>query len=239
MPKSSKKRKNGAVKSGSAQKEGIAPKKLSHGNRIEQTAAGLQALAQDFERLVKGVESAFTQQGQNFNNGIQNLSEVLGAVIEVLDIKEKTTELMKAKRLAKDAADEQEKKGALAELLEKGIYVPSTEIKQDSIIVGVEKDKEGVVLPPGRRQLNIGGMKPEFQKELVGKSLGATLKPDGENGKTLYVTEIYSIDHEKLAEEQKKASEAAEKAQAEHDAKQKVPEYELATLPQTETQPTV
>jgi len=214
MPKSNNKRKNGKI----AVEHFRAP---SAPVRVSARAQA-HVLSQDLQRLAVGAQQAFNE----VNQEIHKLRVFLGAVIDVLDLRQKVENKIKADNLVAQQKVADEAKAAAEKLIEQRVFVPVTEIGEQSIIVGFETDnKTGEIIPPGRLQMQVGGeggFREDLKVQVLGKGVGFKLVlPD----KTLEITEIYNIDNERIAamqieenEKVKAAAQAAQKA-AEESAK--------------------
>jgi hypothetical protein len=146
----------------------------------------ISGLEQDLQRLVGAVQQAFNESEAK----LRDVSEVLDAAVALTPggvdaIKAKMAELRTQR-----AADEATKaKEGLDNALLEGKVEQLQKIDADCIITGVEKDKEGNVIPPGYVQLAFSTIKPEFGKQMLDQGEGFTFATDG--GGTFEVTGIY------------------------------------------------
>lgn len=165
---------------------GSMERQISQRSKVKNIQERVDALEGEIPRIIASVSEALNGQAQQ----AAQLGQVLAAVVELLgtagvDAKIKELhERKEAQRLA-DAVKRVEDGVA------KGELVPTTEIGERSLIIGVESDKDGNVLPPGRAQVMFDGVRPEFQEKLKGKGPGTVFEvPSGGN---FTVTEAYNV----------------------------------------------
>jgi hypothetical protein len=149
-------------------------------NALERIAA----LEADLSGLMSGVQNALTE----LERRVMTASEVIDAVVRVVGQETVEASVLAARDERAAAAAVQAKEG-LDKALEAGQVVPGTVIGDNSIIVGVESDKDGVALKPGYIQLSMAGVKPEFKEKMVGQSAG--FKFDTVDGNTFTVNGVY------------------------------------------------
>lgn len=149
-------------------------------NALERIAA----LEGDLGSLFTAVQSAVGE----LEKRIVTAAEVIDAIVRVLgqDVVEKSVIDAREERAAKAAVEAKE---GLNKALEAGQVVATETIEDDSIITGVEADKDGVELKPGYVQLSLTGVKPEYKEKMVGQQVG--FKFETAEGGTFSVTGIY------------------------------------------------
>jgi hypothetical protein len=159
---------------------------VSQRKQVKSALERIDALEQEFPRVVMAVNEAFSGQSQR----VARLASVVEAVVELFG-----AEVVDAK--IKEVSDRktmdslERAKAALEEGLAKGDLLKADAIGDASLIVGREFDKEGQAIFPGRVQLQFAGIKPEFQEQLRGQGVGFQVETPGE-GK-FEVVEIYEV----------------------------------------------
>jgi hypothetical protein len=150
-------------------------------NALERIAS----LEGDLSGLATGVQSAITE----LEKRIVTAAEVIDAIVRTLgqDVVEGAVIAAREERAAKAAVEAKE---GLDKALEAKQVVPADKIEDDSIITGVESDKDGVALKPGYVQLSMAGVKAEYKDKMLGQSVG--FKFDTTDGNTFTVTGIYA-----------------------------------------------
>jgi Tfp pilus assembly protein PilX len=145
----------------------------------------ITSLEGDMGSLFSAVQSAVGE----LEKRIVTAAEVIDAIVRVLgqDVVEKSVIDAREERAAKSAVDAKE---GLNKALEAKQVVPADKIVDDSIITGVESDKDGVALKPGYVQLSMAGVKTEYKDKMLGQSVG--FKFDTTDGNTFTVTGIYA-----------------------------------------------
>lgn len=146
--------------------------------RIKDLEGQNQVLTQSFYELIN-------QSNQRFN---QN-AEVLNALVELTGkdaVQAKLEELRKQRDADRVAAAEAQIKSQL----EAGTLEPTDVITDVSTIVGVEYDKEGTPVPPGRIQVPFLSVLPQLQEKLLGKGPGERVETAV--GTLFEVLEIYN-----------------------------------------------
>ena len=149
-------------------------------NALERIAA----LEGDLSGLMSGVQSAITE----LEKRILGASEVIDAVVRIVgqDTVEAAVLAARDERAATQATQAKE---GLEKALAAGQLVPGTTIGDNSVIVGVENDKDGAPIKPGYIQLSMAGVKPEFKEKMLGQVAG--FKFDTVDGNTFTVNAVY------------------------------------------------
>lgn len=142
------------------------------------------ALEQDLGSLFTAVQSAVGE----LEKRIVTASEVLDAMVRVLgqDVVEQAVLAAREERAEEAAKNAKE---GLAKALEAGQVVVADKVEDDSIITGVEFDKDGNPVKPGYVQLSMQSVKPEYKEKMLGQSV--EFKFDTSEGNTFSVTGIY------------------------------------------------
>lgn len=91
-------------------------------------------------------------------------------------------------RRAQVVAEEQAKSVTMA--IENKIIVPAEVVADESLVVLVEKDKEGNVVPPGRLQLWFRDLTEDFKAKFLGAKVGDVV--EGLLERTATVAEVYN-----------------------------------------------
>lgn len=159
------------------------PNAMDRLNAIEQKVEATEA---EFPRLVSNINGAFTQINQN----LDGLTEIVNAVVAILG-EDAVSKALATHREQKELAKVEATKAAISQLRENGQLVEALVVSEKSMIVGVEKSKDGEVMAPGYVQLQFPQFKPEFQAKLLGQSVGFVLETA--EGRSFTVNEIYDF----------------------------------------------
>jgi hypothetical protein len=157
---------------------------LSLRNKTQGALGRIEALEQDIPRIVSAVNEALTR----LNTQLSETVEILNAVVALNGENEVAAAVTEARKQKQEEAVAKAK-ASLAEGLEKGTLVALTTVTDKSILVGIEKGKDGVVVPPGRAQLSFASLLPDFKEKLLGQAVGFTVETP--IGGTFELTEIY------------------------------------------------
>lgn len=161
-------------------------RQLSLRQRTKTALERIDSLEMNLGSIIQATNQVLNQ----VNTRLSSIEETLAAlVVEIgADQVQARVDTMRAEaaearmKSAKDALDKAEAAGDVVKV---------EAITEKSLIVGIEKDKDDKVIPPGRVQLTYGGVKPEFQAQLLGKGAGTVIKTTP--GGTFEVTEVYDI----------------------------------------------
>jgi hypothetical protein len=143
---------------------------------------------EDIERTQQGILQALNQLMIQANERFNNQAEITAAIAEHIGPE-------KVKQLVEELRDRQD-----AELVAKAIKYLEGEIdagrlqqietmSAKSTVVGVEVDKDGKAIRPGRVQIPFTNIMPELQEQLLGKPAGTRVETKG--GTTFEVLEVY------------------------------------------------
>jgi hypothetical protein len=149
-------------------------------NALERIAA----LEGDLSGLMSGVQGAITE----LEKRILGASEVIDALVRIVG-QETVEAAVLAARDERAATQATQAKEGLDKAIAAGQVVSGTVIGENSIIVGVENDKDGNPVKPGYIQLSMLGVKPEFKEKMLGESVG--FKFDTVDGNTFTVNGVY------------------------------------------------
>jgi len=149
-------------------------------NALERIAA----LEGDLSGLMTGVQSAITE----LEKRILGAAEVVDALVRIMG-QETVEAAVVAARDERAATQATDAKAGLEKALAAGQVVPSDHVSENSIIVGVENDKDGAAIKPGYIQLSMQGVKPEFKEKMLGQAVG--FKFDTVDGNTFTVNAVY------------------------------------------------
>jgi hypothetical protein len=129
-------------------------------------------------------------------NAVQELEKKLMGAAEVIDACARTlgNEVIEAAVLAareeRAAQAAVQAKEALDKALADNQIVVAEKIEENSIITGVEYDKENKPIKPGYIQLSMLGVKPEFKEKMLGQGKG--FRFDTVDGNVFEVTGVYA-----------------------------------------------
>lgn len=131
----------------------------------------IEALEQDIPRIVGAVNEALTR----LNTQLSETVEILNALVALSGEAEVASAVSEARKVKSDEAVARAK-ASLADSLAKGTMVATTTVTEQSILVGVEKGKDGTPVPPGRAQLSFATLLPEFKEKLLGQGVGFSVE---------------------------------------------------------------
>jgi hypothetical protein len=189
---------------------------MSNGLNKPGTRAQVRSISQRVETLEQNMARflfAVNQQGQQQGQEIANLKEMVEGLVE-LNGAEEVQRIVNEKRVERARAQSAQEKASLDEGITDGYVIAAEKIEEKSLIVGRYVGKDGTVTEPGRAQLVVPGIAPQYREKLIGQSAGFKLTdlPDGGHFEVL---EVYSVDEAKANE----VIQAKQKAQAEAAAK--------------------
>lgn len=159
---------------------------ISQRARIKSALERIEALEQEFPRIIGGVNNGF----MNVEGRLNETTEIMNAMAELIgqdSVAAKVAE-NRTKRAEATAAAQTE---GLAKALADGKVAKVETISEKTIIIAKAFDKDGNLEVPGRIQMDFGQVKPEFREQFLGKSVGAIL--DTPVGGKLEVTELYEV----------------------------------------------
>lgn len=178
------------------------------GIRQEQRSISsrLSGLEQNFTRFLIGANGRI----QNHDERLATGEEKLEALIELAGLDE-ITAVIDRRRVERARAESAQEKGRLEEGVADGYLTTIEKVAERSLVVGRLIDKEGQVIEPGRLQVAVPTIKPEFKSQLLDQAVGVLI--DLNNGTKFELLEIYNVDEEKakavFEAKQKAAQEAA------------------------------
>lgn len=146
----------------------------------------IEVIETTINELVTGVNGVV----QQLNGKLLDVAEKLEALADIVG-KDKFEEVLQANALAKAKGQAEAAKKTLEQHVEAGDLAVSATISENSVVVGREFDKDGNLLEPGRIQLTFGGIKKEFQDQLLGQAVGFTVATPV--GGKFEVLEIYDF----------------------------------------------
>ena len=165
----------------------------------------IKGLEQNLGRLIVGINQKFSTIEQRLGTteeAVEALTEIQG--------KEEVLALIAELRAAKAQQASDQEKTSLETAITDGYVVTAAAVEARSLIVGRYTDPQGNILPPGRAQLVVPNVQPQFASQLLGKPVGTKLTlPDGH---TFELQEIYTVDEAKAAEVMAAKQEAANAA---------------------------
>jgi hypothetical protein len=189
----------------------------------------ITGLEQNFTRFLIGIN----QRIGNHEQRLSALEEQLHAVIELNGVVE-VEQAINRTRVEQARANAAIEKARLDEGISDGYVTLIEKIEERSLAVGRLIDKDGQVIEPGRFQVAVPTIKPEFKTQLIDKGAGTVV--DLTDGTKFEVLEVYNVDEEKaksVAEAKQKAAqdavEALNKAEDDGAAAAEAPAQEAAS----------
>lgn len=161
-------------------------RQLSQRKQVKSALERIETLEQTLPQITAGINGAFQQVEGKF----AELAEILDALVDLTG-KEQVDSQLKETRERKAQEAVEEAKAAIAAAVEAGRLQAAASIGGQTIVVGKESDKDGNVAAPGRIQLNMAQIKPEFQEKLLGQAPGFSF--DLPTGGKFEVTEAYDF----------------------------------------------
>lgn len=132
----------------------------------------------DIENVIPGLINAVNQSFTQFEQRIVGLTEIVDSLIESVGTEKVQAVIQERRdRQGRERAEEarlwveNEKAAGRLEALDT--------VVEDSLIVGVETDPEGVQLGAGRTQLTTDRIKPEILEKLLGQPVGVRIETEG------------------------------------------------------------
>lgn len=166
---------------------------------------------EQLEDTIPKVISSFSQALNQLQQQVTNAVEVLDAAISLLGPEQVQKTVVDA-RVTRARAEAESQKGQIAELVADGTLLADQVVTDKSIVVGQETREDGTLIEPGWFQHQFSQIKPEFQKELLGKGPGTEFKTA--NGNTYKLLEVYTVDEVKVKEKAEAAQKATDLAAA-------------------------
>lgn len=118
-------------------------------------------------------------QGQVASGQLNQVGEVLGAIIQALGIQEDVEKIILENRQKAQEARLEAEKNALKNMVETKMVLPAATVTDKTIIVGHELDKEKKVVN-ARVQVGFARVNEQLKKDVLGKAVGAEVPlPDG------------------------------------------------------------
>lgn len=180
-------------------------------NQTKSLSDRVGGIEQNFARVLFGINQRF----QGTDQRLVTLEELVDAAIE-LHGRDEIARIVDAKRVERAQALAAQEKATLQQAVEDGYAVAAEKAGERSIVVGKYVNADGTVIEPGRAQLVMPGIQPQFREKLLGQPVGTAVElPDG--GKFV-LDEIYEVDEAKAIEIQAKRAAAAAQAAGEADA---------------------
>lgn len=158
---------------------GVGKKLGSLLERTESLEATLPAMANAIQQVVNQLTSR-----------LDNLDRVIMAVVELTgkDAVAAAVEAAMTKE-ANEAMDQA--KANLDQAVAVGQAVPVATVAIDTLVIGQEVNKDGVVIVPGRIQMAFESFSPEIQALLMGKAIGDVVETP--SGNKFTVQEIFKL----------------------------------------------
>lgn len=144
----------------------------------------------DLERQVGQLVSAINQALSQFQNELNKTNSVVMAIKE--HVGSDAVDAVNAEQVKRDQLQKAEAaRRWVEERVAAGTLVTVDEVGPDTVIVGVETDKDGNQLGAGRLQLHYDAVRPDIQEAITGKGPGymCATGPDS----MLEILEIYKL----------------------------------------------
>lgn len=125
-------------------------------------------------QLINALNSGFMQQEQR----LTALGEVLDAIIAEVG-QDKIQARIEARRAEVAAQKAEQARVWVEENVAAGNIELVDAIEEGCLVVGVEYDKEGGPVPPGRVQLTTDRIRPDIREKLLGKPVGEKVETEG------------------------------------------------------------
>ena len=159
-------------------------KKMGQGKQIRGALERLDSIEELLPQMMTQINRAVTV----LENNIQSLNEIVEAVVVCVGEEQVDAALLRIRTLKAEADAEAARSNLQKAVAEKKL-VPAESVSEASIVVGVETDKDGKAVPPGRVQFNSATLTPEYREKLIGQRLGFKFSTGDAN--TVEITEIY------------------------------------------------
>lgn len=145
---------------------------------------------EDLEKTIPSIVSAINEALVRADNRSTELSEVVDTLIELAG-RETVTAAINSAREKRDRERAAAAEQALSDAIGRGEIASTDSVAENCLIAGVEYDKEGAPIPPGRVQVMTNQVVETVRTQILGKGPGT--KADTPNGGTFEVTDIYAF----------------------------------------------
>jgi hypothetical protein len=176
------------------------------GKQVKSLSERVTNLEEHLAKLLFGLNQRF----QGVDQRLATVEEIADAVMDLQGRNEVERQMDESRvvRARELAAFE---KAKLEQGIADGYVVQAEKVGEKSIVIGKYVDTAGNVIEPGRAQLVMPGIAPQFREKLLGQTAGVVLDlPDG--GKFV-LDAAYDVDEKKALEVQAaKAAAATEQA---------------------------
>jgi uncharacterized protein YoxC len=155
--------------------------------RVEALEERTDVLGKDLGQIADSANKVFG----DINRELTTIKELLRAVAEVAGM-DAVEQVVTQNRTKDDELNTQKMAEQIDSGLSNGDLVPATEVRENSLIVFLEKDKDGKSLQFGaRKHFMASQLLPEFRAQLANKGIGATVT--AQNGNVFEVTAVYDV----------------------------------------------
>lgn len=204
------------------------PKNGSISDRVSELEDRSAGLEENFTRFLVGAERRLQRNDQR----LDLLEETVDALKE-LNGSDEVDKIIMDKRVIRARAEAELEKSRLEEGIADGYVILSEVATENSLLVGRYLDKDGVAIEPGRIQLAMPNVAPQFREMLVGKGKGTVI--DIPAGNKFEVLDVYTVDEEKTKEVVAAKQQAALDAAAAASKADEVADASTSTSPVVET----
>jgi hypothetical protein len=169
-------------------------------DRLAALEEQVTELSQKSQTTIQEFAQAVAQELQSVKGAASNIVEVVNAIIALnsdSSFEQKVQAHIESERKKRNEEASARAKALLESLVQAGALTPVNVIAENSVVVGREFNKEGVLTGTGRAQVRYNQFVPEAQKQLLGQGPGFVVHVD--NG-SFEVTEIYDPSEPKAVE---------------------------------------
>lgn len=169
----------------------MAVNKKAAPGRTKTAIERLEDLEQQVMQITIGANNALGQ----ISGRVNDLTEGAEALLDVLsvvdpELRGKIEAVLKVREDQRQQAQIEQQKAGINALVDSGRIKAVTTITDDSIVIGREFDKDGVLVAPGRIQVSIKTIPEELQILLKGKGVADVIDLAAGGGK-FEILEIY------------------------------------------------
>lgn len=147
---------------------------MSNGiNRPSARKQAGDALARldEIEKVLTQLPLAMNQALNRISQQVSQIAEQLNAVVGILGV-DAVAKAIQEERNAKDIADAERTKAEIEKGLAEGKLLLQDVVTEESIVTGVEYDKDGGVIVPGFIAAKFTDIEEEYKANLLGKGAG-------------------------------------------------------------------
>lgn len=163
--------------------------------KIKNVSNEVNELGKNMEQLTTNVLPSFyravSENFENLSKRVATLELVMDSVAEILG-RDNVKNAVEVVRDRQDKDRNEKEAAMLHEWVTKGLVTPTDKAEEGTLVVGVERDKDGKAISPGRVQLLFESIQKLHQDKVRGATAGTTVALTEDNS-TFEVLEVYKV----------------------------------------------